>query len=123
MTYTLNQVYKLLDLQDPFRFAIKQRAIREDMSIPADVKNCTEFLNRGTGKTTYLLVKAVVLSQKYKVALIGKTLEHTYNLTKRAKEMCEKLGLSPYNILTQRSKWPDNILGRHADDTIELYDY
>jgi hypothetical protein len=121
--YTVKEVYSLLGLEDPIVFLHKQKEQRlkmlEDPNY-SHLRNNKEFIHRCTGKSTYLIIQAVVLSQTNRVSLTAENRENSLRLINRAKEICRQLGLDEGNILYASPEWPDHILG--CQDVIHLYD-
>ena len=59
---------------------------------------------RGTGRTTKMLVDAVVQSQSSKVAIVGWSLGYSHCLTQEARIYAQKLGLDPNQIVLPQDK-------------------
>lgn len=53
---------------------------------------------RRSGRTTRMLLEAVIASQQGKVQITGRTLSDTKRLVNQARSMCKELGLNPLNI-------------------------
>lgn len=60
---------------------------------------------RGTGRTTKMLVEAVVQSQTKKVAIVGWSISYSYDLTRQARNYACKLGLNPDQIVLPNDGW------------------
>lgn len=100
---TFDDARRRLGLKDFDVFTAERRAqnveYKDWMLKEYPKANPEEFLVRGTGRTTKMLVKAVVESQFEYVMIIGHSWDYSISLGRQARQYAERLGLDPEKIV------------------------
>lgn len=108
---TIPEIYSLLDL-------LPTQVVGEDAS------RVLVTYPRSCGRTIQMLVLAVEKAQSKKVAFVGYNRDLTHEYVRRARLMCNKLGIDPNNIVElDQSIWKEEQNKRQTENLEALYDY